>query len=141
MKAKIIWFAAVTLMLLPGFGYTQQPGFLPIPPAFSVQTEREVPLKQYPLGVITKLAAFVRHGKPASTVILPNGLEAWTYEVGEGFGLRTYTLEFDQRGVVVDVLYNENGRHDGLSALQMQRQRKGAEKPVDEKIPEPWRQQ
>lgn len=139
MKARITQFTTAILMLFPSFGYTQQPGLLPIPPAFSVEAEREMPLKQYPLGIITKLAAFVRHGKPASTAILPNGLEAWKYEVGESFGLRTYALVFDQWGVVVDVLFNENGRHDGLSALQIQRQRKGADKPVDEKISEPWR--
>lgn len=89
--------------------------------------------------LLARVRTLLRRGKPASTAILPNGLEAWKYEVGEGFGLRTYTLIFDQRGVVVDVLFNENGRHDGLSALQIQRQRKGADKPVDEKISEPWR--
>jgi hypothetical protein len=29
------------------------------------------------------------------------------------------TLEFDDKGVVIDVLYNENGRHDGLTAMQV----------------------
>jgi hypothetical protein len=36
--------------------------------------------------------------------------------VGEtqiGHGMRTYTLIFDKRGVVIDVLYNEQGRHVG----------------------------
>lgn len=126
MKARIARFMVAVLLLSPYFSYGQQSGLLPMPPTFSVQTEREKALKDYPLGIITKQAAFAHHGKPAREVILPNGLEAWVYDVGEGFGLRTYTLEFDQRGVVVDVLYNENGRHDGLSALQMQRQRKGA---------------
>jgi len=47
------------------------------------------------------------------------------YETGPGNGVRTYTLMFDDKGVVIDVLYNEKGRHDGLTALQVQRKVRG----------------
>jgi len=47
------------------------------------------------------------------------------YETGPGNGVRTYTLMFDDKGAVIDVLYNEKGRHDGLTALQVQRKVRG----------------
>jgi hypothetical protein len=34
--------------------------------------------------------------------------------------LRQYILVFDGRGIVIDVLYVEEGAQDGLSALQLQ---------------------
>jgi hypothetical protein len=39
--------------------------------------------------------------------------------------VHTYTLVFDDKGVVVDVLYNEQGPHDGLTALQAQLKKRG----------------
>ena len=134
---------------------------LPVPPGFSTNVDRLEPLQDYPLGVITKQAAFVRHGMPDRVVILPNGLVGWTYEVGErrqehtyrepsgeeksvyethpSYGERSYTLEFDHEGVVIDVLYNENGRHDGMTALQLQRHKPSADKVVkDWKPPTGW---
>lgn len=47
------------------------------------------------------------------------------YEAGPGNGVRTDTLVFDDKAVVIDVLYNEQGRHDGLTALQVQRKVRG----------------
>ncbi|MGA9165325.1 MAG: hypothetical protein WBZ31_12790 [Thiobacillus sp.] len=117
-----------------------------MPPSFSEQNEPETVLRAYPLGVTTKQAAFSHHGKALRTLILPNGKEGWVYEVGgkqaqtyqhptrekhtvyeagPGNGVRTYTLVFDDKGVVIDVLYNEKGRHDGLTALQVQRKVRG----------------
>jgi len=119
---------------------------LPMPPSFTDEVAPEVVLRTYPLGVITKQAAFSHHGKAIHTLILPNGKEGWVYEVGDkqaktyqhpttkkhtvyetgpGYGVRIYTLEFDNKGVVIDVLYNEQGRHDGLTALQVQRKVRG----------------
>ncbi|ODU32338.1 MAG: hypothetical protein ABS93_00475 [Thiobacillus sp. SCN 62-729] len=121
---------------------------LPMPPSFTDEVAPAVVLRTYPLGVITKQAAFSHHGKAIHTLILPNGKEGWVYEVGDkqaktyqhptkekqkhtvyetepGNGMRTYTLEFDDKGVVIDVLYNEQGRHDGLTALQVQRKVRG----------------
>ena len=123
-----------------------QAGLPSMPPNFSEQASPEKVLRAYPLGVITKQAAFAHHGKAVRTLILPNGKEGWVYEVGgrqtqtyqhptgekhtvyetaPGNGVRTYTLEFDSKGVVIDVLYNEQGRHDGLTALQVQRKAGG----------------
>lgn len=117
-----------------------------MPPSFSEQNEPETVLRAYPLGITTKQAAFSHHGKALRTLILPNGKEGWVYEVGgkqaqtyqhptrekhtvyeagPGNGVRTYTLVFDDKGVVIDVLYNEKGRHDGLTALQVQRKIRG----------------
>jgi|GEM_PF-2159610 len=117
-----------------------------MPPSFSEQNEPEMVLRAYPLGVTTKQAAFSHHGKALSTLVLPNGKEGWVYEVrgkqaqtyqhptrekhtvyeaGPGNNVRTYTLVFDDKGVVIDVLYNEKGRHDGLTALQVQRKVRG----------------
>jgi hypothetical protein len=117
-----------------------------MPPSFSEQNEPETVLRAYPLGVTTKQAAFSHHGKALRTLILPNGKEGWVYEVGgkqaqtyqhptgekhivyeagPGNGVRTYTLVFDDKGVVIDVLYNEQGRHDGVTALQVQRKVRG----------------
>lgn len=117
-----------------------------MPPSFSEQNEPEMVLRAYPLGVTTKQAAFSHHGKALRTLILPNGKEGWVYEVGgkqaqtyqhstrgkhtvyeagPGNGVRTYTLVFDDKAVVIDVLYNEQGRHDGLTALQVQRKVRG----------------
>jgi hypothetical protein len=101
-------------------------------------------LKAYPLGVITKQAAFVHHGKADRVIKLPDGREGWVYEVrppgqartytypsGEqrtviergrsDSDVRTYTLVFDDKGVVVDVFSNEPGSHSGhsVSALQL----------------------
>lgn len=127
----------------------------PMPPDFSVSADPEKVLRDYPLGVITKDDAFVHHGKAVRTITLPNGEEGWVYEVGgthpetyrsptgqkqtveesgPGYGLRTYTLEFDNRGVVIDVLYNENGRHNGLTALQLQHEA-GRDRPSKREYP------
>ncbi len=120
---------------------------LPMPPAFKPDAPVEQTLRAYPLGVISKQAAFSHHGKAHREIKLPNGMSGWVYDVG---GLSqaipyvsptgkkqsvteteavhqasSYTLVFDNRGMVVDVLYNENGRHDGLAALALQH-RKGA---------------
>lgn len=102
-----------------------------MPPSFSEQNEPEMVLRAYPLGVTTKQAAFSHHGKALRTLILPNGKEGWVYEgggkqaqtyqhptrekhtvyeAGPGNGVRTYTLVFDDKGVAIDMLYNEKGR-------------------------------
>lgn len=120
-------------------------GFLPMPPKFSIEADRNQVLKEYPLGVITKMAAFTHHGQPHKTIALPNGLEGWVYENvlknNESFELpsgekrevasmenahlvSTYTLVFDNSGVVIDVLYQEHGPGNADSALLVQRESK-----------------
>ena len=64
-------------------------------------------------------------GKEARTYQHPTKEKQTVYETGPGNGVRTFTLVFDDKGVVIDVLYNEQGRHDGLTALQEQRKVRG----------------
>jgi len=136
----------VLLTLTMGAATAALAGQQTMPPSFSEQNEPETVLRAYPLGITTKQAAFSHHGKALRTLILPNAKEGWVYEVGgkqaqtyqhptrekhtvyeagPGNGVRTYTLVFDDKGVVIDVLYNEKGRHDGLTALQVQRKVRG----------------
>lgn len=109
------------LLALCGTLAAAQTKQLPMPPHLSAEADPRTVLKDYPLGVIDRQAAFVHHGKAHHTVRLPNGQEGWVYAVGEERGLRTYTLAFDDKGVVTDVLYQEVGRHSGLTAVQAQR--------------------
>ena len=119
---------------------------LAMPPGFTGQADPETVLRDYPLGTITKSAALSHHGKALRVLTLPNGKEGWLYEVGgkqartyqhpsgekhtvyesePSNSTRTYTLVFDDKGVVADVLYNEQGPHDGLTALQAQLKKRG----------------
>lgn len=141
LRMLTIAIAAATITLAGGHA-----GSLPMPPSFTDEVAPETVLRTYPLGVITKQAAFSHHGKAVRNLTLPNGKEGWVYETGGkqsktyqhptkqmqtvyesglGNGVRIYTLEFDENGVVIDVLYNEQGRHDGLTALQEQRKVRG----------------
>ncbi len=116
----VIPLIAAAMLSVFSFAAEQKPPSMP--PAFSTGTDMEEALLKYPLGVITKEAAFSHHGQATRKITLPNGDEGWVYRVGEESGLRTYTLEFNDKGVVTDVLYNEKGRHNGLTALQLQAQ-------------------
>ncbi len=157
MRTASSFVIAIILALAWTSGYGQTQKSLPMPPEFNIDVSPRTVLEKYPLGVIPKQAAFVHHGKAVKTVTLPNGHEGWVYEVGgqrektykdptgeertvreseRAFGWRTYTLVFDDKGLVVDVLYNEEGRHDGLTALQVQREREVADKPRGQAYPE-----
>lgn len=115
----LLGFIAV---LGPFVALAESPKTPPMPPSFDTKTDPREALTRYPLGAITRQAAFSHHGKENRTVTLPNGNEGMVYQVGSGTGLRTYTLVFSDKGVVTDVLYNEKGRHNGLTALQLQAQ-------------------
>lgn len=141
MKAVSV-LALFVLSLFQAIMLLADPQTLPMPPEFSSNADPSALLRSYPLGGITKQAAFSHHGKAHRTITLPNGMEGWVYEVGgtrheniyispdgekrsvmetsKGSRVRTYILVFDSRGTVSDVLYKENGRHDGLTALQLQ---------------------
>lgn len=137
-------FLAVIMALMVG-GFWSHPAHsanLPMPPVFSSFAPVEETLRAYPLGVITRQAAYSHHGQAHREIRLPNGLQGWVYDVGglpkavpyvnpaggkqmaretePRHATRSYTLVFDGRGVVVDVLYNESGRHDGFTALSLQ---------------------
>ncbi|MBZ0105468.1 MAG: hypothetical protein K8H84_07525 [Sulfuricella denitrificans] len=136
----------ILLILISAVATATLAGQLSMPPGFTPEAGPETVLAAYPLGTITKQAAFSHHGKAVRTLILPNGKEGWVYEVGvkqartyvkpagekqtvyetgPGNGVRTFTLVFDDKGLVIDVLYNEQGRHDGITALQVQRKAHG----------------
>lgn len=117
MQRWCLKWITILLALALWNGVMAQPKPLPMPPVFSTEADPQAVLKHYPLGVIDRQAAFVHHGKAHHTVTLPNGKEGWVYEVGEERGIRTYTLEFDDKGVVIDVLYQEIGRHSGQTAV------------------------
>lgn len=129
-------------------------GYMPMPPSFSLEADRDDVLTEYPLGVVTKQAAFSHHGQAHRNVELPNGLEGWVYEntvrdekryvqpSGEerersvlegGHIVSTYTLVFSGEGVVIDVLYQEPGKGKFASALLVQRETR----PDTQK--DPWR--
>lgn len=141
MKPTAIPMLVLCLAWTAGVSASHGPAHLAMPPAFTMQADPQAVLGAYPLTEITKQAAFSHHGKARRSVTLPNGKEGWVYEVGTvqartyqnprgeprsvqeaetGHGLRSYTLVFDARGVVSDVLYREQGPHDGLTALQVQ---------------------
>ncbi len=122
MKRMLLMSSLMLVSLWVGAGVAAEQKYLPMPPSFDARTDPEEALTKYPLGAITKQAAFSHHGKEHRTVTLPNGDEGKVYQVGSGMGLRTYTLVFNDKGVVTDVLYNEKGRHNGLTALQLQAQ-------------------
>ncbi len=112
----------IVAALLSVLSFAAEQKYPPMPPDFSTRTDTQEALLKYPLGVITKDAAFAHHGQATRKITLPNANEGWVYQVGEGSGLRTYTLEFSDKGIVTDVLYNEKGRHNGRTALQLQAQ-------------------
>lgn len=125
---------------------------LPTPPAFNAKTDPEVALRDYPLGVIPKRIAFIRHGPPHKTVTLANGEEGWVYEIPHERERKSYTLPSGARvdvqevpanavmhtytlvicdGVVTDVLYKDDGPGTGVTATEMQthKAKPGAEPP------------
>ncbi len=122
MKRALLMLSLMLVSLWVGTGVAAEQKYPPMPPTFDTRTDPQEALTKYPLGVITKQAAFSHHGKESRTVTLPNGDEGMVYQVGSGMGLRTYTLVFSDKGVVTDVLYNEKGRHNGLTAIQLQAQ-------------------
>ena len=99
-----------------------QPETLPMPPGFTLDADPEKTLADYPLGVITKEAAFVHHGKANRELLLPNGNTGWLYDVGGQEWHRSYMLAIGDDGIVKDVIYYDHGRFSkyGLTALQVQ---------------------
>lgn len=116
---------------------------LPMPPRFTAAEAPEQVLENYPLGVVTKLAAYSHHGHPDHKITLPNHRKGWTYEVFGGNRSKSYvqpggtertvrdtdysaprssyTLVFGADGTVIDVLYDDLHAEFDLSALQVQR--------------------
>lgn len=122
-------------------GKLSDPRHFPMPPALNAESDPETALRDYPLGVIPKRVAFYHHGSPHKTVTLANGKEGWVYEIphkrtrksymlpsGDRVNVReipanavmhTFTLAFDD-GVVIDVIYKDDGPGTGVTATEMQ---------------------
>lgn len=127
----LLWTATVTAQNLP------------MPPRFTAAEAPEQVLDNYPLGVVTELAAHSHHGHPDHKITLPNRREGWVYEVFGGTNPKSYveprgteqtirhtdssaprwsyTLVIDTDGTVIDLLYDDQHSEFGLSALQLQR--------------------
>lgn len=118
--------------------------FLPEPPAFKLNTDPEVVLQDYPLGTIPRQAAFAHHGGPDKKISLANSKEGWVYFVGYAsqrkdyrmpsgkskvveeidwsLSVRSFTLVLDD-GVVIDVIYKDDGTGIGVTAMELQHPR------------------
>jgi hypothetical protein len=114
---------------------------LPKPPFFMPDANPIEILEQYPLGVISKYAAALNHGKADEELSLPNGLTGWKYivggmyidktykkpsgeeinvkEVSREHTTKTYILVFNE-DVVIDVLYHGEDRNKHITALLAQ---------------------
>jgi hypothetical protein len=154
MKSKTVMPLILAILLSPCVASAQ----LPKPPAFCRDAPIEETLLVYPLGIITKQAAFSHHGPAHQEIQLPNGLDGWIYDVGgepkavEYTGLtgekrtfmerpwehelREYILVFDDRGIVIDVLYEDEGTHGGMTALQLQHRREVQRTRQQEDVPD-----
>lgn len=71
-------------------------------------------LAAFPIGTLSEADLVAQVGPPARSVDYPAG-RGLVYEVGEGYGLRTYTY-IVKGGVVSDVLYNDNSSWNGKTA-------------------------
>jgi hypothetical protein len=102
-----------------------------MPPMFSVQSDPEDILRNYPLGSINMQEAFAHHGGPVRKLMLPNGNRGWLYVTGEEAGIpNIYVLEFSKDGIVVDVLHKSLHYKNGHTALQYQFLQKVTLEPV-----------
>jgi hypothetical protein len=137
-----IWIVFCALLWATASG--ADPAYLPEPPFFDTGTDPEKALQDYPLGVITQQAAFAHHGGPDKKMSLVNGKEGWVYIVGYAhnhntyrlpsgeakatvetdweLGVRSFTLVFDD-GVVIDVIYKDDGSGIGVTAMELQHPR------------------
>jgi hypothetical protein len=75
-------------------------------------------LDSFPLGTITESEMISKVGPPDKTIEF-GGKKAFVYQLGEGYGIRTFTYSFDG-GVVTDVLYNDSGPYNGITAKSRQ---------------------
>lgn len=147
MNWLLIVFCALLWTPVSGAGPTP----LPKPPIFNSGTDPEIVLKDYPLAVITRQAAFAHHGGPEKKILLANKKQGWIYTVGYAsktrtyrlpssnyktmketdwlLGVRSFTLVFDDN-VVIDVIYKDDGKDIGVTAMELQHPR-----PQQRKIP------
>jgi len=67
-------------------------GTVDMPMRFTSNSNPEQVLKSYPLGKLNKQMALSHHGKEDEQIILPNGLQAWVYNVDFYKMPKSYTL-------------------------------------------------
>jgi hypothetical protein len=84
----------------------------------SVMTMPPKYLSSFPLGTLSESDMLSKVGPPDRTLEI-DGKKVFVYQLGQGYGLRTFTYTFDG-GVVVDVLYNDSGPYNGMTAKQKQ---------------------
>lgn len=83
--------------------FTQPPGYL----------------ESFPLGSLTETDLQIKIGPPDRTTEIM-GKKALVYQLGKGYGLRTFTYILDTKGIVEDVLYNDSSPYNGLTAKSLQ---------------------
>lgn len=81
MKRTVIVAAAMMAALFGVFIWAAAQKYLRMPLTFSATTIPEEALRKYPLGVVTRQAAFPHHGQATRSAMLP-GNEGWVYQVG-----------------------------------------------------------
>lgn len=129
--SSLLFFSGITI------GYSDS---MKMPMKFNSESMYTEVLTSYPLGKMSKTAAFSHHGKANKEIRLPNGREGWVYEVGEYYtpktyimangekkivnerieskGYKNYILVFGIDGKIIDVLYQDKKKTG--SALQFQ---------------------
>jgi hypothetical protein len=75
-------------------------------------------LREFPIGEATQADVLASLGVPDESADL-SGQTMWSYEYGTGYGRRKFTFVIVDE-VVVDVVYNDQGRYNGMSAKQAQ---------------------
>ena len=85
----------------------------------SIMTSPTGYLQHFPVGQVTEAQMIQKAGPPTRYAEI-QGHRAMVYEVGRGYGLRTFTYILDD-GKVADVLYNDNGPYNGLTASTEQK--------------------
>lgn len=80
----------------------------------TVLTQAPSYLKEFPLGTVSKKSLIENIGIPTRTNEL-EGKVYYSYELGEGYGLRQFVYEITN-GMVTDVRYHDQGPYNGMSA-------------------------
>ena len=75
-------------------------------------------VERFPLNTVTEAELLAKIGPPNQKMKI-DGKQAFVYRMGEDYGVRSYTYIFEN-GVVSDVIYNDNGPMNGISASQKQ---------------------
>ena len=123
MKKPLLWVNILILFNMVFIGPVMaEKKPLPMPPHLDLNAKPKVVLGKYPLGMITRNAAFSHHGGAHRKIVLPNQMEGWVFNVGGNEWHRTYTVVINKDGVVADVIYYDHTKNadHGLTAMQMQ---------------------